>query len=281
MKKKRIIICSLVVMLLLATVWIIWENNSPETGEYTVCYQDLPESFDGYRIAQISDLHNAEMGKNNEKIIKMLVEAKPDMIAITGDLIDSRRTDIAVALAFAEEAVKIAPCYYVTGNHEARIENYDELKSGLEALGVTVLDNEKTQIVKDGEAITLMGIMDPQFDKNTKSKKTVVKRYLRALRDDGDGFTVLLSHRPEVFEVYVDYEVELVLSGHVHGGQFRIPFIGGLYVPNQGFFPKYDAGLYSDGDTNMIISRGIGNSAFPFRINNRPEVVIVELKTAK
>ena len=278
MKKKRVILLIVAFLLSVLSVWIIWENNSPMIGKYELSYDTLPQSFDGYRIAQISDLHNAQMGKDNEKIIKMLVEAQPDMIAITGDLIDSRRTDTDIALSFIHQAVKIAPCYYVSGNHEARIDGYNELKKSLKDLGVTVLDNEKTQIEINGEAITVIGLMDPQFDKNSKSRRVVTKHHLRGLRDADDGFTVLLAHRPEVFEVYADYGVELALSGHVHGGQFRIPFVGGLYVPNQGLFPKYDDGLYTEEGTNMIISRGIGNSAFPFRINNRPEVVIVNLK---
>ena len=102
---------------------------------------------------------------------------------------------------------------------------------------------------------------------------------LKALVDKDDGFTLLLSHRPELFEVYVTCNADLVLSGHAHGGQFRLPFIGGLAAPNQGLFPKYDAGLFSEGKTKMIVSRGIGNSIFPFRFNNRPEVVLIELQT--
>ena len=101
---------------------------------------------------------------------------------------------------------------------------------------------------------------------------------LEELHTEQDRFTILLSHRPELFETYVDHDLDLVLSGHAHGGQFRLPFVGGLVAPNQGFFPEYDAGLYSMNHTNMIVSRGIGNSILPFRFNNRPEVIIIELK---
>ena len=101
---------------------------------------------------------------------------------------------------------------------------------------------------------------------------------LKELHTDGDEFTILLSHRPELFDTYVDHDIDLVLSGHAHGGQFRLPFIGGLVAPNQGLFPEYDAGLYTEGSTNMLVSRGVGNSIFPFRINNRPEVILIELQ---
>jgi predicted MPP superfamily phosphohydrolase len=98
---------------------------------------------------------------------------------------------------------------------------------------------------------------------------------------DGNGFTILLSHRPELFDTYANHDLDLILSGHAHGGQFRIPFIGGVVAPNQGFFPKFDAGIYTDGDTNMLVSRGVGNSIFPFRVNNRPEIILIELKSSK
>ena len=128
-KKRKSIILAVVAAILFALIaWIIWSNTALELNTYTISSSKLPQSFDGYRIAHVSDLHNAEMGKNNEKLLTMLRDTDPDMIAITGDLVDSRNTDLEVALLFVREAVKIAPCYYVTGNHEARISEYDELK---------------------------------------------------------------------------------------------------------------------------------------------------------
>ena len=280
-KKKSSIILAVVAAILFALIaWIIWGNTALELNTYTVTSSKLPQSFDGYRIAHVSDLHNAEMGKNNEKLLTMLRDADPDMIAITGDLVDSRNTDIEVALQFVREAVKIAPCYYVTGNHEARISEYDELKAGMEAAGVTVLVDAKTEISLEGEAITLIGINDPSYqtDYLFGDSETVMNTKLEELHTEQDRFTILLSHRPELFETYVDHDLDLVLSGHAHGGQFRMPFIGGLVAPNQGLFPEYDAGIYTLGNTNMLVSRGIGNSILPFRINNRPEVILIELQ---
>ena len=280
-KKKKCIILSVVVVILIALViWIAWGNTALELNTYAVTSSRLPKSFDGYRIAHVSDLHNAEMGEDNEKLLAMLREADPDMIAITGDLIDSRNTDVEIALQFAREAVKIAPCYYVSGNHEARVNEYEELKTGLISAGVIILEDAQTEISIEGETITLIGINDPSFqtDYLFGDAETVMSSKVSELHTDGDGFTILLSHRPELFDTYTDHDIDLVLSGHAHGGQFRLPFIGGVVAPNQGLFPEYDAGIYTDGNTNMLVSRGVGNSILPFRINNRPEVILIELR---
>ena len=279
-KKKKIIVLSVVAIFLLALIiWIVWGNKALELNTYNITGNDIPKEFDGFRIAQVSDLHNAEMGKDNEKLISMLVDAEPHIIVITGDMIDSRNTKVDVALNFAEQAVKIAPCYYVTGNHEARVDEYRDLKDGLIELGVTVLEDAKTQIVLSGESITLVGVDDPSFqtDYLFGDDETVMNSELNELINEEDGYVILLSHRPELFDTYVENKVDLIFSGHAHGGQFRIPFIGGVVAPNQGVFPKYDAGIYSAGDTNMVVSRGVGNSIIPFRINNRPEVILIEL----
>lgn len=276
-KKKTI--CILSGILLILIVWTAWGNAALELNTYTISSRGLPDAFDGYRIAQVSDLHNAEFGDGNQRLLDMLREAEPDMIAITGDLIDSRKTNIAVALAFAEEAVRIAPCYYVSGNHEARVPEYRELKAGLEAAGVTVLDDARVEIEISGKSITIIGVNDPSFHADyLTSDAAVMDRKLSELSSEDAGFAILLSHRPELFDTYVAHDMDLVLTGHAHGGQFRLPLIGGLIAPNQGLFPKYDDGLYSEGNTNMIVSRGLGNSIIPFRFNNRPEVVLIELK---
>ena len=278
MKRKWKIMLYIGIPILLAMiVWIIWGNKALELNAYTVTSADLPTSFDGFRIAHVSDLHNTEMGENNEKLLAMLRDAKPDMIAITGDLIDSRSTDIPLALRFVEEAMKIAPCYFVSGNHELRIAEYEEFLQSLTDLGVVILDNTQTEIIRNGEKITVMGLRDPNLEMQAfdGDAPAIVQQYLHA----EEGFVLLLSHRPELFEVYVKNEIDLALTGHAHGGQARFPFVGGLIAPQQGLFPKYDAGLFEQGDTRMIISRGIGNSAFPFRFNNRPEVILITLKT--
>ena len=278
-KKRIVVLTILAIILLTLIIWTVWGNTALELNTYTITSEKLPEAFNGYRIAHISDLHNAEMGKDNEKLLSMLREAEPDIIAITGDLIDSRDTNIEIALHFAKEAVKIAPCYYVTGNHEARVSEYNDLKEELNELGVIVLEDEKVEIKQYGEKIVLLGVDDPSFqtDYLYGDSVTVMRGNLQELKNEEYAYRVLLSHRPELFETYVESGVDLVLSGHAHGGQFRLPFVGGLVAPNQGLFPKYETGLYTCNSTNMLVSRGIGNSIIPFRFNNRPEVILIEL----
>ena len=280
--KKRLVGIVLAASVLLLSVWILWANTAPEVTEYEIVSQRLPRSFDGFRIAQISDLHNDELGPGNAKLIELLTLAQPDIIVFTGDLIDSRQTDVETALEFARDAVQIAPVYYVTGNHEARVREYDDLKTGLAEAGVTLLENEKIRITREGEYITLMGIDDPSFreDYLFGDAGAVAGEAIGGLREESDGYTVLLSHRPELFDLYAENGMDLVLSGHAHGGQFRLPIVGGLVAPNQGLFPVYDAGRFQRENTVLLVSRGLGNSIIPVRFNNRPEIVVAELNTA-
>ena len=246
----------------------------------TVSGGRISAAFSGFRIAQVSDLHNAEFGENNAELLKLLSESKPDIIVITGDLIDANHTDVGIALGFAQESVRIAPTYYVTGNHEAASQQYDTLKAGLEEAGIIVLEDEAISLEQGGETISLIGLADPDFTVKGEmfgEAPVMVSAKLKNLNDGEGKYTIMLSHRPELFETYVNCGIDLVFAGHAHGGQFRLPFIGGVIAPNQGLFPKYDAGLYTDGGTNMVVSRGIGNSIIPLRFNNRPEIVLVEL----
>lgn len=261
-------------------LWIFWANTAPELTTYTLKSLKLPESFSGFRIAHVSDLHNTELGENNEKLLHLLEKTNPDIIAITGDLIDSRRTAVDISLKFVEAATKIAPCYYVTGNHESRISDYSLLKEGLISHGVTILENSTIPLTKNGESITLLGVHDPTFHPEyiQKGSYSVMEETLQAMTIPPETFNLLLTHRPELLELYEKYGIDLSLAGHAHGGQFRLPFIGGLFAPHQGFFPKYDSGHHTLGTSQLIISRGLGNSSFPLRINNRPELILIELQ---
>ncbi len=277
--KKKWILSLIALILFILIVWTLWANTALEVNEYEIVSDRIPQGFDGFRIAQISDLHNTEFGERNEKLIQLLSQTNPDIISITGDLIDSRHTDIEIALEFARQAVKLAPVYFVSGNHEARVREYEDLKMGLAEAGVVILEIQKAQITREGESITLMGIDDPSFQEDYLfgDSESVARQAIENLQNESDGYTVLLSHRPELFNLYVDTGMDLVFSGHAHGGQFRLPFIGGLVAPNQGFFPEYDAGLFSEGSTTMIVSRGVGNSIIPIRVNNRPEIIVATL----
>ena len=276
MSRKKFLLGTAGVIL---TGWLLWGNSALETTEYSVASCRMPEGFEGFRIAQISDLHNASFGNGNEKLLAALKEAKPDIIVLTGDLIDCRKLKMDVAVRFAEQAAKIAPCYYVPGNHEARIEELPKLLKGLTEAGVTVLRNEKCVLSRGGDTVTLMGIDDPSFvaDYMTGDNEPVIRAALQARTEETDGYRILLSHRPEWFFVYRDFDIDLTFSGHAHGGQFRFPFMGGLIAPNQGFFPEYDAGVFTDGECSMVVSRGLGASIIPLRIGNRPELVVAQL----
>lgn len=281
-KKRRILTIAAIAVLLIALAgWTVWGNGALELNTYIIASEKLPANFHGFRIAQVSDLHNTELGENNKNLLAMLRSARPDIIVITGDLIDSRNTDVGIALSFTEEAMKIAPCYYVTGNHEARVSQYNTLREGLMELGVITLENAWVEIQQGGEKVTLMGVDDPSFqtDYLFGDEEAVMTQTLNNLTWDKDSYTILLSHRPELFDVYEYMGVDLVFSGHAHGGQFRLPFVGGLVAPNQGFFPEYDSCLYTKNNTAMLVSRGIGNSIIPIRFNNRPEVILAELKS--
>ena len=280
---KRILIIGLIIIMVCLALWICWDNTRIVVTTYEINNKRLPEAFTGYKIVQVSDLHNDEFGEKNEKLLAKIKEQEPDMIAITGDLLDSRRTDIEKALNFVKGAVQIAPCYYVTGNHESRMpKEYRELEKGMCDAGVHVLRNKAVTITEDGEQMMVLGIDDPRFviatDKVRKMER-ILGETLTGLKKDipEDTFRLLLSHRPELFDLYCDQQMDVVLSGHVHGGQFRLPLLGGIIGPGQGILPDYDAGVYTKGNTSMVLSRGLGQSIVPFRINNPPELVVLIL----
>ena len=277
--RKKTILTLLLSLLIILIGWTLWDNAALEVNEFEIVSDRIPQGFDGFRIAQVSDLHNARFGEENAKLIEMLSQTEPDIIVLTGDLIDSRNTDVETALDFARQAVEIAPVYYVSGNHESRVTAYMDLKMGLVSAGVIVLENQIVEITRGQEHITLIGIDDPSFRESYLfgDAAGVAEQVIGDLQEASDGYTILLSHRPELLDVYVDTEMDLVFSGHAHGGQFRLPFVGGLVAPNQGFFPEYDAGQFTEEKTTMIVSRGVGNSIIPVRVNNRSEIVVVTL----
>ena len=281
--RKKTILPLLLSLLIILIGWTLWGNAALEVNEFEIVSDRIPQGFDGFRIAQVSDLHNARFGEDNAKLIELLSQTEPDIIVLTGDLIDSRNTDVETALDFARQAVEIAPVYYVSGNHESRVTAYMDLKMGLVSAGVTVLENQKVEITRGQEHITLMGIDDPSFQESYLfgDAAGVAEQVIGDLQEASDGYTILLSHHPELFDVYVDTGMDLVFSGHAHGGQIRVPFAGGLVAPNQGFFPEYDAGQFTEEKTTMIVSRGIGNSIIPVRINNQPEIIVATLHNHK
>lgn len=267
------------IILLIIIIWIFKNNHALRLTTYQIKNDKLPESFDQYRIIHLSDIHNIDYGDNNKIIMNQVIKGNPDCIVITGDLVDSRKTIPSISLKLILELIKISPVYYVTGNHESRLKIYDQFEMELRQVGVIVLRDEAILLKKNKQVIQIIGIDDPNFDRSKDRKivpTVIVDNKLQKLKKD-NLFTLLLIHRPELFDVYVKNGIDIALTGHTHGGQIRIPFIGGIIAPSQGFFPKYDAGLFQKSGTNMIISRGIGDSSFPFRINDNPEVVLIVL----
>lgn len=281
MKKvfKHKLLLIFIFLLVILTFWTICSNSCIEVNHYSISGARIPSNFEGFRIAQVSDLHNEEFGDHNAELLSLLRDSDPDIIVITGDLIDCRNTDYGVAIRFCKEAIKIAPTYYVNGNHESRVSELSLLTESLEYWGVTYLANDAATITIDGQSIHIIGMTDPNF--GSIFHHTSFEEVLQGLLPEDDTYTVLLSHRPELFETYVSNNIDLAFSGHAHGGQFRLPLIGGLYAPDQGVLPDYDSGLYTKGRTTMVVSRGLGNSIFPFRFNNPPELIIVELNNVK
>lgn len=257
-----------------------WQNNSIAINKIVVKNDKVPETFNGYKILQISDLHNKEFGAKQHKILEKIEKINPDIIVVTGDLIDANNTNIDIAMDLINGAINIAPIFYVSGNHEAWSGSYNNLKYKLEEVGVIVLDNKKTEVFKDNNSIDIIGLSDTSFinqDWLEYSGNMQTENLLNSLIEKNSNFKILLSHRCELFEIYSGSDVDLVFSGHSHGGQFRLPFIGGLVAPDQGFFPELTEGIHTSNNTSMIISRGLGNSIIPIRIFNRPELIVVTL----
>lgn len=266
-KQKNILIILLSTIICLF-IFFTWQNNSITINNISFKSDDIPKRFNGYKILQISDLHNKEFGTKQSKILSKIEKINPDIIVVTGDLIDSNHTNIDVAMDLINGAIDIAPIFYVSGNHEAWSDSYNNLKNQLKNSGVVVLDNKKTQVFNNNDSIDIIGLSDSSCNDSD---------LLSSLTENSKNFKILLAHRPELFHIYSNSNVDLVFSGHAHGGQVRLPFIGGLVAPDQGFFPKLTEGVHKDNNTSMVISRGLGNSIIPIRIFNRPELIVVTL----
>lgn len=267
------------------------QNSSITISKYKIKSKNIPKSFDKYKIVQLSDIHNDYYGYKLDMLVSKVEEENPDIIVITGDLVDAQKYNVENTLDFIDSIKDIAPIYFVYGNHDLAINgdsNYERMVEKLEERDVKFLNIKSDSIVKGNESINILGIQDPSTVYHVKelseiySNEEKMKYMLDEVTNNKinkDGFTLLLSHRPEYISIYKDYDIDLVLTGHAHGGQFRIPFVGGIYSPGQGFFPKYTAGVHEENETTMIVSRGLGNSRFPIRVFNTPEIVSITLKS--
>ena len=283
-KQKYIKLAVTLSIVIVIILFCNFQNKHLETTHYTYAAEQLGADLEGYRIVQISDLHNAKFGKDNQKLVDRIRECEPDMIVLTGDLVDSNHTNVDRAVQFVDEIVKICPVYYVTGNHEYWLEasEYDELMSGLTGAGAVILDDQVVEISRGDAKFRLVGLDDKSLADGTLgtllNDQAEQKEETADNEDSGEKtLTVVLAHEPQHLARYAGTGVDLVLSGHAHGGQFRLPFVGGIVAPDQGFLPEYTAGEYYMNGTEMIVSRGLGNSVIPVRLFNFPEIVCVEL----
>ncbi len=268
-------------IIIVGIAFLIWSDKSIVTSHIEYKNSKIPSEFDDFKITHVSDLHNTYFGKNHKNLLSKIKSTTPDIIVITGDIIDRRRYNPKVAIEFLQKAVEIAPTYYVTGNHEAWSHKFDKLEPQIIERKVKLLNNGKVSIQKGIKTLEIVGLSDPGFltcGHRQPTDTSVMRAYLETLQDN-NNFKVMLSHRPELFEIYAKYNIDLTLTGHAHGGQVRLPFIGGLYSPSQGVFPKYTKGEYKIGNSSMIVSRGLGNSRMPIRLFNRPEIVSITLKS--
>lgn len=265
-----------VIAILLFLLFCYYQNNKIDISRYSIDSVNTDKSF---RVVHLSDLHS----KPAENIIKKTALEKPDIICITGDFINDKCKNKQKMLKYAKRLTDTAPVYYITGNHERRLDTFDELMTELEKCGFNVLLNE----IAECEYCTILGLDENQADfEDYKARKngTFVYKdmspFFRSL-EEHDNFRLVLSHFPENFEGikelnYSQYDFDLQLSGHAHGGQWIMPFLGPLFSPGQGIFPKYARGSFGN-RPKLIISRGIGNSEFPLRLFNHPEIISISV----
>ncbi len=267
-------------IILLIALFCYYQNNKIDITEYGI---ESAEINSNIKIAQLSDMHS----KPFRKAVEKLKAIKPDIIMITGDFINDHGKNKEKMLEIGKELLCIAPVFYITGNHERRLENFDELMKELRNLGFTVLLNNISEEIIKNNRLTILGLDENQADfEDYKARKNGtfvykdMKPYFDKLEECG-GFKIVLSHFPENFENvkennYSQYKFDLQLSGHAHGGQFILPFIGPVFSPGQGLFPKYACGSFGE-KPKLIVSRGLGNSEFPLRLFNHPEINIINL----
>ncbi len=268
-------IISIIVLLI---IFLVVNLNVLQVSRYKIISNKIPNSFKGYKIMHLSDLHSKEFGKNNIRLLNKINEINPDVIFMTGDMIRKTDKNFMITYEFIKNLCKKYKIYYSLGNHEIT-HNYTILKNfiqNLERLGVIVLNNKKNIIEKDGEFINIYGL---NFKHNMLPKRSLnYKKIMESILGEisKDKFNVLLAHDPLNFEIYNSWGADLIFSGHVHGGVIRIFGIG-LLSPRRTLFPKYSSGKYKKGSSTMIVSRGLGNTKVGVRIFNLPNIVVVEL----
>lgn len=277
---KKMVPAVIALCAVVCTVIIIIQNTGFKTVEYTVSCPDLPEQFDGFRISLVADLHN----RRHESLAAKAAEYSPDIIVIGGDLVGRDDRNITPAVETVRELCDVAPVYYTSGNHEAESDMYGELCEALLREGVHILENDGEEIACGDSVIRICGATDPSFyikdERSAEENVTAdtVRKNVAEAMGGYEGFTLLIAHRPEYFNIYGEAGADVILSGHAHGGAVCLPFNKAIWAPGQGFFPEYTGGVYYSGKSAMALSRGLGDSTVPFRVNCPYELVICTLK---
>ena len=246
---------------------------------YTIDARQITSSIS---IAYVSDLHSCDYGTGQKTLIDAVNDLNPDLVMLGGDIFDDVLPDENTE-RFLAGIAGCYPCYYVTGNHEywSGSERFSEQMSILQKYGINILSGECDTVSVNGEYINICGIDDPDaFDASERNGRVIEQLVCVNADSENDFYTVLLAHRPEFFDLYSEYGFDLVLCGHAHGGQWRIPeILNGLYAPGQGWFAEFTGGLYTRSGTTMIVSRGLARESTRIpRIFNRPELLLIEIK---
>lgn len=313
---KQELVLTILAFVLLLWMWWLFENRWIVVKKYPYSLKRQYSVLNGFKIVQISDLHSTNFGRRQSQLISKIKAQKPDLIFITGDIVDRHDgKDLKEVEALLQGIYEIpankefdmgrphVPIFYVSGNHEITYQYYEHLRRVLANYHVITLDNEFVDLnINDAPKARIMGVMDWGFQKRNDALKgeewhqwindNMLKVFESLKSNSENAFHILLSHRPEKFEVYVKAGIDLVFTGHAHGGQIRLPFVGAILAPHQGFFPNYVEGMHTkthslkeaeddknllESKTTMIVSRGLGGTKkFPTRFNNRPEIVVLE-----
>lgn len=266
----------------LVTGFFYYENNGISTTNYEV---DCGIGTD-VNVVHLSDLHGKEFGKNNEKLKRLILKEKPDLVVATGDMIDSSLKNMEGVIDFLSDLSKCVKVVYISGNNEQRCKKAEYIFESLRSKGVIVLRNEIITLSLNEVKVNILGMFEKQKGDLHSSIKKINGSYayedshkLFKRLESLEGLKIVLSHYPEIFEAeYSKYNFHIMFSGHAHGGQFRIPIVKrGLIAPGQGIFPRYTEGMHGN-KNKLIISRGLGNSTKITRLFNRPEIVKVKIK---
>ena len=267
-KKKKVIIVVVIAVFIVLLVTAFYEGLA--VTKYSVETDKVKEPI---RIVLLTDLHSCFYGKNQEDLLAKIDEQHPDIVLMVGDIADDV-TPIDGTVALLKGLADRYLCFYVTGNHEFWSGEVETIKNVFREYNVRVLEGESVRVGIKGQSINICGVDDPDVGERIFQRQ--IEKAFESI--DEDLYTILLLHRPERFEAVSENSCDLILSGHAHGGQWRIPFIlDGLYAPDQGFFPKYTSGIYTMNETNMVVGRGMHRAQRVPRIYNPPEVVVIDI----